>query len=139
MSKFVTLGDKAQIFHDQATGITVRKGQVVELNVRQLSVPHIKRALQGGHLVYVQVQPKQKEKPEVREPEPLDGAKILAAIKKKFDKGQTKEKIVASLNLEKAKAAAEAAEIEVEENDTVETICDAILETFNENSGESEE
>lgn len=137
MSKFVTLGDKAQIFHDQATGITVRKGQVVELNVRQLSVPHIKRALQGGHLVYVQVQ--KKEQKQVREPEPLDGAKILAAIKKKFDKGQTKEKIVASLNLEKAKAAAEAAEIEVEENDTVETICDAILETFNENTGESEE
>ncbi len=136
MSKFVTLGDKAQIFHDQATGITVRKGQVVELNVRQLSVPHIKRALQGGHLVYVQ--PKQKEKPAVREPEPLDGEKILAAIKKKFDKGQTREKIVASLDLEKAKAAAEAAEIEVEEGDTVETICDAILETFTENPEEEE-
>lgn len=52
MSKYLTLGEKAQSFHDPITGVNLSsKGEVVEISVKEAKSKRIITALKGGHLV----------------------------------------------------------------------------------------
>ena len=112
----VALGSKAYSFHDQALGITIVRGEVIELTSRQLQSKHIKTALNGGHLRFVN-----------ESVDKLDN-KLIKAIKK----GTTVEKVAKDFSLEEAKLLASRHEIEVEASDTTNTIISAIAETLDE-------
>lgn len=119
----VKLGKNAQVFHDQLTGVTVYKGEVVDLNVRQLNSPRIKKALTGGHLVYAPAE-------EVKTDEVMvDAEKLLKNFKAKVEKGLTDERLKKAFSMEKLKAMCEFAEIEVEEGDTALDLIEALKNT----------
>ena len=116
----VALGSKAYSFHDQALGITIVRGEVIELTSRQLQSKHIKNAWNGGHLRFV-------DKYSNDDLEKLDN-KLIKALKK----GTTVEKVAKDFSLEEAKLLASRHEIEVEASDTTNTIISAIAETLDE-------
>lgn len=119
----VTVGEKAHIFYDQATGITVIKGQVVTLRDSQLKSRRIVSALNSGHLIKVQGKAKSVEK---YNSDDID--KLKAKMKAQFEKGMEISKMASSYTLEEAKLLAQANEVSFDDNDTVETILKAILE-----------
>lgn len=121
----VTIGNKAYSFHDQALGITICRGEVVELSSKQLSSKHISQALNGGHLRYVDDSEIKKYTEE--DVEKLD-KKLVASIKK----GVKPEKVSKDFSLEEAKLLAAKHDIEVEDSDTVDSIITAIAETLDE-------
>ena len=51
MGTKVKVGSKAYIFHDQSTGITIKKGEIKELTPQQYNSKRIRSAINGGHLV----------------------------------------------------------------------------------------
>ena len=112
MGKFVKLGKKASFFRDSNLDISITPGEVVELNVKQLNSAKIRRALNGGHLVYTD-----------------DPRKAKMVIN-----GDSKDKIMKTFNLEELKALSKAADIELEPTDTKSTICDALIEDCKENN-----
>ena len=118
-SKYVSLGDNAYSFYDPSTGIQVVRGEVVELSLRQLAAPKIRKALINGHLQYVA------DKNEaVNEVDP-------ETLKAKFDKlveaGMDAGKIAKAFTMKEAKALAEDNNITVEEGDTVLSIVEALM------------
>lgn len=118
-SKYVSLGDNAHSFYDPSTGIQIVRGEVVELSLRQLAAPKIRKALINGHLQYVA------DKNEaVNEPD-------TETLKAKFDKlveaGMDAGKIAKAFTMEEAKALAEDNNITVEEGDTVQSIVEALM------------
>lgn len=118
-SKYVSLGDNAYSFYDPSTGIQVVRGEVVELSLRQLAAPKIRKALINGHLQYVA------DKNEaVNEVDP-------ETLKAKFDKlvnaGMDAGKIAKAFTMEEAKALAKDNNITVEEDDTVLSIVEALM------------
>ena len=124
--KKIALGNKAYSFHDQALGITLCKGEVIELTDRQLQSKHIRQALNGGHLRYVNDNEIPKYTDE--DVEKLDN-KLLKALKN----GTNPNKIAKNFSLEEAKLLATKHEIETEASDTPETIIVAIAETLEDN------
>lgn len=118
----VQLGDKASVFHDMKTGLTITKGKTVELNLVQQMNPKIKAALNGGHLVRVIGLPKE-VKPEVKYNPEEDKAKFIEL----FDQGLDIKKLSNNFNLAQLKGVAELFEIEVEEDDTKASIVEAIV------------
>lgn len=126
MSKFVSLGSKANGFFDQTTGITIARGEKVELNERQLRSRRISMALNSGHLVYVQPEQKVKKEKET------DLQKLDNKLKAQYEKGVTLDKMSKDITMDQAKALAETHEIEVAEGDTVKDIIEAIIEDFKE-------
>ena len=119
----VTVGDKANIFYDQATGITVCKGEVVTLRDSQLKSKRVQQALNSGHLIKVIGKAK-----DVQKYSDEDVDKLQAKMKTFFEKGMEISKMATSFTLEEAKLLAQANEVSVDKNDTVETILKAILE-----------
>lgn len=124
MGTKVKLGNKANGFYDQSTGISVYKGDVVELDVRQLNSPRVKRALAGGHLVYAPAEA-------TTESKTLDVDKLVKSFNTKVEKGMTVDKLVKAFTMEKLKAICEASEIEVEEGDTEKDLVEALLNSRN--------
>lgn len=124
MSKFIALGPKAHGFFDQITGLTIARGEKVEVNDRQLKSRRIAMALNTGHLIFVQ--PGQEVEKEV------DIQKINKKLKAQYEKGVTLDKMVKDINMGQAKALADIHEIEVAEGDTVKDIIEAIIEDFKE-------
>lgn len=123
--KKIALGNKAYSFHDQALDITLCRGEVIELSDRQLQSKHIRQALNGGHLRYVnEDEVKKYTEDDVEE---LD-KKLVVALKK----GTNPSKIAKNFSLEEAKLLASKHEIELEDSDTPETIIVAIAETIDE-------
>lgn len=114
----VQLGEKASVFHDMKTGLTITKGQTVELNLHQQMNPKIKAALGGGHLVRVVGLPK-----EVNHNPEEDKAKFIDL----FNQGLDIKKLSNNFNLIQLKGIAELFEIEVEEDDTKASIVEAIV------------
>ena len=118
-SKYVSLGDNAYSFYDPSTGIQVVRGEVVELSLRQLAAPKIRKALINGHLQYVA------DKNEVVNEVDPDTLKV------KFDKlveaGMDAGKIAKAFTMEEAKTLAEDNNITVEEGDTVLSIVEALM------------
>ena len=51
MGTKVKVGSKAYIFHDQSTGITIKKGEIKELTPQQYNSKRIRSAINGGHFV----------------------------------------------------------------------------------------
>lgn len=123
MGTKVMLGANANSFYDAATGIGVYKGTVVELDARQLNSSRVKRALQGGHLVYA---PKEAEKPaEVKKENNADA--LVKSFYAKANKGLTVEKLAKAFDMNQLTAICEAMSIEVEEGDTKEDLIDALV------------
>ena len=120
----VALGSKAYSFHDQALGITIVKGEVIELTSRQLQCKNIKNALNGGHLRFVNEPVDKYSKDDL---DRLDN-KLIKALKK----GTTVDKVAKDFSLEETKLLASRHEIEVEASDTTDTIISAIAETLEE-------
>lgn len=131
--KRVKLGATANVFHDQTTGITVSKGEVVELNYHQLNSKRIKSALAGGHLVYTNDEMDKFEKEESKE-NLIEKLRIKS--KKLFEKGVDPVKASDGFTLEELKMLAKDHEIEVDNDDTKATIMTAIFEDLSDNNGE---
>jgi hypothetical protein len=126
MPKFITLGPKANGFFDQTTGITIARGEKVEINDRQLRSRRIAMALNSGHLVFAQ--PDQ----EVKKEKETDLQKLDKKLKAQYEKGVTLDKMSKDITIDQAKALAETHEIEVDEGDTVKDIIEAVVEDFKE-------
>jgi hypothetical protein len=126
MSKFISLGPKANGFFDQTTGLTIARGEKVEVNDRQLRSRRIAMALNQGHLIFVQ--PDQK----VDKEKETDIQKLEKKLKAQYEKGVTLDKMTKDITMDQAKALADAHEIEVAEGDTVKDIIEAIVEDFKE-------
>lgn len=132
MGKFVKLGKKASFFRDSNLDISITPGEVVELNVKQLNSAKIRRALNGGHLVYTDDPSKAnntvytKKEPTVEE--------LVEAFTKMVINGDSKDKIMKTFNMDELKALSKAADIELESTDTKSTICDALIEDCKENN-----
>jgi hypothetical protein len=126
MPKFITLGPKANGFFDQTTGITIARGEKVEINDRQLRSRRIAMALNSGHLIFAQ--PDQ----EVKKEKETDLQKLDKKLKAQYEKGVTLDKMTKDITMDQAKALADAHEIEVAEGDTVKDIIEAIVEDFKE-------
>ena len=122
MSTKVTVGSKAYSFTDQALGISIVKGEVVELSAKQMTSKKIVVALNGGHLRIVQ-DGETVKKYNTADVEALDDKllKLLAS-------GKKVAKVAKDFTLEEAKLIAAKHEIQVEDSDTVETIFEAIAE-----------
>lgn len=130
MGKFVKLGKKASFFRDSNMDISITTGEVVELNVKQLNSAKIRRALNGGHLVYTD-DPRKAEDTAKKEPTVEE---LVEAFTKMVINGDSKDKIMKTFNLEELKALSKAADIELESTDTKSTICDALIEDCKENN-----
>ena len=126
MPKFITLGPKANGFFDQTTGITIARGEKVEINDRQLRSRRIAMALNSGHLIFAQ--PDQ----EVKKEKETDLQKLDKKLKAQYEKGVTLDKMSKDITMDQAKALAETHEIEVAEGDTVKDIIEAVVEDFKE-------
>ena len=126
MTKFITLGPKANGFFDQTTGITIARGEKVEINDRQLRSRRIAMALNSGHLIFAQ--PDQ----EVKKEKETDLQKLDKKLKAQYEKGVTLDKMSKDITMDQAKALAETHEIEVAEGDTVKDIIEAVVEDFKE-------
>lgn len=126
MSKFITLGPKANGFFDQTTGITIARGEKVEINDRQMRSRRIAMALNSGHLIFAQ--PDQ----EVKKEKETDLQKLDKKLKAQYEKGVTLDKMTKDITMDQAKALADAHEIEVAEGDTVKDIIEAVVEDFKE-------
>lgn len=126
MPKFITLGPKANGFFDQTTGITIARGEKVEINDRQLRSRRIAMALNSGHLIFAQ--PDQ----EVKKEKETDLQKLDKKLKAQYEKGVTLDKMSKDITMDQAKALADTHEIEVAEGDTVKDIIEAIIEDFKE-------
>lgn len=118
----ITVGSNAQVFHDQATGITIVKGEKVTLRENQYRSRRIQQALASGHLCLV---------PEASVVEVVSDAeakKLDKQVKNQYKKGAEISKLSSSISLEAAKKLAKINSIDIEEADTVEDILKAILE-----------
>ena len=126
MSKFISLGPKANGFFDQTTGLTIARGEKVEVNDRQLRSRRIAMALNSGHLIFVQ--PDQK----VDKERENDIQKLDKKLKAQYEKGVTLDKMSKDITMDQAKALADIHELEVAEDDTVKDIIEAVIEDFKE-------
>lgn len=119
----VSTGNHANIFHDQVTGITVVKGEIVELTRAQFYNKKVQAAIAAGHLILV---PDVQKTVDKYTEEDID--KMYKKIKALYEQGTTVEKIAGSLTMEEAKLIAKANSVTVEKEDTVESIVRAVLE-----------
>lgn len=122
MSTKVTVGNKAYSFTDQALGISIVKGEVVELSAKQMTSKKIVVALNGGHLRIVQ------DGETVKKYNTADVEALDAKLIKLLASGKKVAKVAKDFTLEEAKLIAAKHEIQVEDSDTVETIFEAIAE-----------
>ena len=118
----IKVGSSANIFHDQSTGVTVCKGQIVEIRSNQYLSKRIQNALNSGHIQLVPDNLDSVDKYTEDDIEKLD-----KKAKAQFKKGLTIEKIASNYTLEEAKLIAEKNDVTTDESDTVETILNAIL------------
>lgn len=119
----VSTGNHANIFHDQVTGITVVKGEIVELTRAQFNNKKVQAAIAAGHLILV---PEAQKVVDKYTEEDIDN--LYKKIKVLYEQGTTIEKIAGSLTMEEAKLIAKANSVTVEKEDTVESIVKAVLE-----------
>lgn len=121
----VTTGPKAYSFHDQATGITIIRGQEKELTIRQYTSKKIQRALATGHLVLVA---NKNLMPKISE---TDLKRLDKKMRTQFSQGMELSKMAKGYTLDQVKAlASEKYQIEADSTDTVETLIQAITEEF---------
>ena len=124
MAKYITVGKRANIFHDPVSGITVCKGEIVEVSNRHLMSKRVKGAINAGHLIYVD---------KAAEEAKADEGVNTEALLQKFNSLSAKHdsdsaKIAKNFTLEELKELAKSLDIEPEDNDTKEDLVKAILE-----------
>ena len=124
MTKYISLGPKANGFFDQTTGLTIARGEKVEVSDRQLHSRRISMALNSGHLIMVQ--PDQ----DVKKEKEVDINKLDKKLKAQYEKGVTIDKMIKDLTMDQAKAIADIHDIEVTAEDTVKDIILAVVEDF---------
>ena len=121
-SKKVMLGPNALSFTDQSTGISIARGEVVELSAVQLRTPRIRKALNQGHLQYsIGEEPKYSDD---------DIKRFVARLRKQHGKGMEPSKVAKSYSLEEMKLIAEELGFTPDKEDTAETLVAAIFEDF---------
>lgn len=116
----VTTGDKAYSFHDQSTGITVCHGEVVELTPVQFRTRRIQLAINSGHLILVE------NKSDVGSKDDPD--KLFNKMKGQLKNGLTIAKIAKGYTLEQVKQVANRNGVSYDDNDTVESILEVLLD-----------
>lgn len=126
----VTVGSNAYSFHDQATGITICKGEVKELTSRQYSSKRVRMALSSGHLVLVP-----EETSKVSKYSTKDIENLQKKLKAQFNKGAEVAKVAKGYSLEEITLVAKEHGFEVDAEDTVETLVTALFEEFEEEKG----
>ena len=124
MAKYITVGKRANIFHDPSSGITVCKGDIVEVSNRHLMSKRVKGAINAGHLIYVD---------KAAEEAKADEGVNTDALLQKFNSLTVKHdsdsaKIAKNFTLDELKELAKSLDIEPEDNDTKEDLVKAILE-----------
>ena len=124
MAKYITVGKRANIFHDPVSGITVCKGDTIEVSNRILMSKRVKGAINAGHLIYVD---------KAAEEAKAEGGVNTEALLQKFNSLSAKydsdsAKIAKNFTLEELKELAKSLDIEPEDNDTKEDLVKAILE-----------
>lgn len=120
--KKVTLGPNAYSFNDQSTGLSISRGEVVELSPRQANTVRVKRALNQGHLVLVM------DPQEAKKYSEDDVKKLLEKIKKQHKAGMGVSKVVKGYSLEEIRLVAEKLGYTVDKEDTAETLLSTIFE-----------
>lgn len=123
-SKKVQLGPNAYSFNDQATGISISRGEVKELTPRQLATTRIKRALAQGHLSLVLEEKQAKKYTE----EEID--KLINKLKAQHKKGMEISKVAKGYSDEEVQLIAKQLGFDVEKDDTTESLLTAIFEEF---------
>lgn len=131
MGKFVKLGDKASFFRDPVYDITISPKEVVELNVKQLNSPKVKTALNGGHLVFTQ-DPKESVKKEESKKPVITDEELKEAFLDMVNKAESKKKIVNTFSKDELIRIASTFDLQAEDDDTKDTLFDAIFEIINE-------
>lgn len=121
---FIALGPKSNGFYDQITGITVARGEKVEITERQKETRKISMALNAGQLILVQPDTKVETFSEA------DAKKLDKKIREKVGKGVTLDKICQNISMEQAKSLADLHELEVNDKDTVQTIIEAVIADY---------
>ena len=124
MAQYITVGKRANIFHDPVSGITVCKGDTIEVSNRILMSKRVKGAINAGHLIYVD---------KAAEEAKAEGGVNTEALLQKFNSLSAKydsdsAKIAKNFTLEELKELAKSLDIEPEDNDTKEDLVKAILE-----------
>lgn len=122
----VTLNEKASIFHDAHLGITIKKGETYELKSAMLQASSIKRAINGGFLIRVAE-------------ESNTGKSLAQKFSEMAEAGISADKLKKTFNLAQLKEIAEANGLEVEADDTKDSIIEALLEEGEEAEGETSE
>lgn len=120
----VILNEKASIFHDAYLGITIKKGETYELKSAMLQAPSIKRAINGGFLIRVAE-------------ESNTGKSLAQKFSEMAEAGVSADKLKKTFNLAQLKEIAEANGLEVEADDTKDSIIEALLEEGEEAEGET--
>ena len=115
----VTLGKKAGIFHDPSSGITIKKGEIKELSSIQVNNRKIRAALNGGHLVYADVEKEESE---------INDSKLKENFESMVKSGKDISKIKKAFSLGNLKTIAGLYNVELDENDTKDSILEVIIE-----------
>lgn len=123
MAKYLTLGKRANIFHDPSVGLTITKGDVKEVAAAILNSKRVKTAIHSGHLVVVDKPVEEK----VENPEDIVKGN-LEKLSSMAQAGKSIKDIAKAFKLDELKLMAEAEGIEVEESDTKEDILGVLLE-----------
>lgn len=124
----VTVGSQAYSFHDQSTGISICRGEEKELSSRQFRLKKIQQALSGGHLILVP------EKNTVSQYSEQSIEKMDKKLQAQFKKGMTIEKLMKAYSFEDLKHIAARHQIEVDADDTIESLLQALYEDFEESN-----
>lgn len=125
MSTKIKVGSKAYIFHDQSTGITIKKGDVVELSAAQMNSKRVRSAINGGHLV-ITTDDIEKKSSGVKEEYSIE--ELSKKFYQMYKSGMTVDKLTKAFNLDTLKVLANAADIEVTDDDTKLSIVQALIE-----------
>lgn len=126
----VKLGKNASVFHDPYSGVTVKPGKVVEITAMQARAKRVKDALNGGCLVIANSD--EATKKIVQKVKDATPEELKASFDSMVEAEATSEDLLNAFNKKELKAIAEIYDIEVEKEDTKETILSAILEAFDE-------
>ena len=123
MAKYLTLGKRANIFHDPSVGLTITKGDVKEVAAAILNYKRVKTAIHSGHLVIVD---KPVEEKAINLEDVVKGN--LEKLSSMSQAGKSIKDIAKAFKLDELKSMAEAEGIEVEDSDTKEDILGVLLD-----------
>ena len=121
-SRVLTVSDKANIFHDPYSGVTIAKGEKKELSIAQLANRRVRAAIQSGHLVYAELNETSDEVLDI--PALLDKAKKIAS------EAKAETKMPKKFNLDELKALVTHLDYQIEDTDTRETLSKILIEEF---------